>query len=528
MKALIVDDEKHVREGIKILADWEQNGIRDIYEAGNGEEAIQLIQTIRPEIIFSDMKMPKMDGTQLLEWIKENQPNSKTIVVTGYDDYHYMRKAIHFGSSDYLLKPIEPEILNQTLEKAVNEWKKEEADRKRKETSSLLINEMKPVYRDRKLTHLLNSDSIQDEKYNEFGWIQQSRKYFAALVRVDGKTIDTFQGDRDLTYFSILNVINEILMEYECGIGFRYLSKKGQIVIIFWDKFELIEELLKRIYKTLKNVIEISCPIAAGKAVNSSSNLIDSYHHAREVLLNRNILTESESRVYMSDIHTTTSLKSLIAYSSDIELAVKTGEVGSFEELMDRIEKDIKENEYLSVRQVINLENDYMVISNKWFKHYNISFKAPEDIEERVDLFFDSNGTFSLKEYKNRKKREITIFLKKVKKSTLQNSNNIITDIEKYLQENFDRDVKLQEISDHFYISREYISRKFKQEFNENISDYVVRIRMDKAKTLLKNSQLKIYEIANMIGYQDDKYFRKVFKKVEGITPNEYRAEYVK
>ena len=105
----------------------------EIYEAGNGEEAIQLIQSIRPEIIFSDMKMPKMDGRRLLEWIKENQPNSKTIVVTGYDDYHYMRKAIHFGSSDYLLKPIEPEILNQTLKKAVNEWKKEKLiDREKK------------------------------------------------------------------------------------------------------------------------------------------------------------------------------------------------------------------------------------------------------------------------------------------------------------------------------------------------------------------------------------------------------------
>lgn len=94
------------------------------------------------------------------------------------------------------------------------------------------------------------------------------------------------------------------------------------------------------------------------------------------------------------------------------------------------------------------------------------------------------------------------------------------------MQSHFDRDVKLREISDHFYISREYISRKFKQELNVNISDYLVRIRMNKAKSLLKNSDLKIYEIANMIGYQDDKYFRKVFKKVEGITPNEYRDQY--
>jgi two-component system, response regulator YesN len=526
MKALIVDDERHVREGIKILADWEQNGIQEIYEAGNGEEAIQLIQTIRPEIIFSDMKMPKMDGTQLLEWIKENQPDSKTIVVTGYDDYHYMRKAIRFGSSDYLLKPIEPEILNQTLEKAVNEWKKEEVDRKRKETSSLLINEMKPVYRDRKLTHIMNSDSIQDELYEEFAWLQQSRQYILALVPVEGKTIEAFQGDRDLAYFSILNVINEILMEYECGIGFRYLSKKGQIIIIFWDMFEQIENFLIRMYRTLKNVMDISCPIAVGKPVDSSTKLIDSYHYARQVLLKRNILIESESRVFIYEIQSPPIVKDLMSYAPSIELAVKTGEMGAFEELIHQINQDFTEKNYLSPRQLLNFENEYMVISNKWFKYYNIPLKVPEDIEERVDLFFDSNGTFQLEEYKKRIKREIAIFLKKVKKSILQ-KNNIIADIEKYLQENFDRDVKLQEISEHFYISREYISRKFKQEFNENISDYIVRIRMGKAKSLLKNSQLKIYEIASMIGYQDDKYFRKVFKKVEGMTPNEYRAKYV-
>jgi two-component system, response regulator YesN len=94
------------------------------------------------------------------------------------------------------------------------------------------------------------------------------------------------------------------------------------------------------------------------------------------------------------------------------------------------------------------------------------------------------------------------------------------------VQENFNRDVKLQEIYGNFYISREYISRKFKQEFNVNISDYIVNLRMEKAKYFLKNSQLKIFEIANLIGYQDDKYFRKVFKKVLGITPNEYRTSF--
>ncbi|WP_066250928.1 response regulator transcription factor [Neobacillus drentensis] len=522
MKALIVDDEKHVREGIKILGAWEHNGIDKIYEAGNGEEAIYLIQKYKPEIIFSDMKMPKMDGVSLLEWIKENHPPSKTIVVTGYDDYHYMRKAIHFGSSDYLLKPIDPEILNHTLETAVKEWKKEELDRERKENSSQLINEMKPVYRDRKLTKLINSDHLTDDLYEGFG-IHLADQYQVALVRINGKTIEAFQGDRDLAYFTILNVINEIMMENECGIGFRYLSHKGEVVIIFWNKFEQIEELLKRIYQMLRDTMNISCPIVLGKPVNKNNSLMDSYLFAKQLYFNRNILAAVESRVYVKDNLPSHSLRNLMDYSSQIEMAVQAGENGAFVEVIRQIESDFTADHFLTLKQLLHLENEYLVISNKWFKHYHLPVLATEEIEKRMDLFFDETGNFKLEEYIQRKKREIAIFLKKVKKKTLQKNSNIIHEIEKYLQANFDRDVKLQEISEHFYISREYISRKFKQEFNVNISDYIVKFRLKKAKSLLKNSQLKIYEIANMIGYQDDKYFRKVFKKVEGITPNEYR-----
>lgn len=523
MKALIVDDEKHVREGIKLLGEWEQNGINEIYEAGNGEEAIQLIKSQKPEIIFSDMKMPKMDGTQLLEWIKDHLPNSKTIVVTGFDDYHYMRKALHFGSVDYLLKPIDPEILNQTLEKAVKEWKKDEAERKTKESSSQLLNEMKPVYRDRKLTKLLNGDFLKENLEEEFGF-HQSQAYTTALVRVNGKTSETFQGDWDLTFFTILNVINEILKETNNGIAFRNLSTKGEIVIIFWKVSEHVENLLSRIYKTIHNVLGISCPIAIGQPVKSMSKLFDSYQHAKQILLSSNILEEKNNRVYQQEALTSSALKNLMAYSSNIEMAVQSGEMGAFEELIQQIVNDLTENHFLSLKQLMHVENEYLVISNRWFKNYNISVKVEDNIEKRIDFFFDQNGTFQLDEYIERRKREISVFLKKVKRASQQKTNNIIYEIERYLQANFDRDVKLQEISDQFYISREYISRKFKQEFNVNISDYVVKIRMDKAKSLLKNSQLKIYEIAGMIGYQDDKYFRKVFKKVEGVTPNEYRA----
>ena len=112
LKAIIIDDEKHVREGIMLLANWDQYGITDIYEAKDGEEAKSMILKHHPEIIFTDMNMPKVDGIDLLKWIHTSDFTSKTIVVSGYDDFNYMRNAIAYGSFDYILKPIEPEILN--------------------------------------------------------------------------------------------------------------------------------------------------------------------------------------------------------------------------------------------------------------------------------------------------------------------------------------------------------------------------------------------------------------------------------
>src|SRR5690606_5610705 len=108
MKAIIVDDEQHVREGLMLLAEWDRFGINTILEAVDGNEAVKLISKHSPEIIFTDMRMPKRDGTSLLKWIHSSNILSKTIVVSGYDDYEYMRNAIYYNSFDYILKPIDP------------------------------------------------------------------------------------------------------------------------------------------------------------------------------------------------------------------------------------------------------------------------------------------------------------------------------------------------------------------------------------------------------------------------------------
>lgn len=124
MKALIVDDEFNVRKIIRFMGKWQEHGITEILEARNGEEAKALIDLECPEIIMTDVKMPKKNGIELIEWLDANSYPGKVILITGFDDYSFMRKAIKHGIFDYLLKPIEDELLNETLAGAVETWKK--------------------------------------------------------------------------------------------------------------------------------------------------------------------------------------------------------------------------------------------------------------------------------------------------------------------------------------------------------------------------------------------------------------------
>lgn len=118
-KVLIVDDESPVREAVKLLGEWERLGVTTVIEASNGNEAKELIATERPALVLSDIQMPGCNGIELMEWLHQEAESAKLIVLTGYDEYSYMRRAIQLGSFDYLLKPIDPDVLNDTLERAL-------------------------------------------------------------------------------------------------------------------------------------------------------------------------------------------------------------------------------------------------------------------------------------------------------------------------------------------------------------------------------------------------------------------------
>ncbi len=144
MIAMIVDDEKHVRDAIKLLVPWTTFGIDTVLEAQDGAEAVEMLRQHRPQLVFTDMMMPLMNGMELMAWLSEHLPSAKTIVISGHDEFDLVRHAIKHGGVDYILKPIDAEQLVETTQKTVALIRKEQDERRQQQSLNMEMNQIKP------------------------------------------------------------------------------------------------------------------------------------------------------------------------------------------------------------------------------------------------------------------------------------------------------------------------------------------------------------------------------------------------
>lgn len=533
MKVLIADDEKHVREAIKMLADWDGHGITAIFEASDGQAAVELIAEESPQIVMTDMRMPRMDGTRLLEWIKENRPDVKTIVISGYDDFELVRHTIRSGGLDYILKPVDPDALNEALEKAVEAVRKEALQDRLSTRQNMELNRMRPHYADKLLTDLVGSPGGKEELArqlrDEFDLPDSAASCRAAVIsaaQLDQEVLDKFAQMPELLYFTLINICNEVLMTGKKGIAFRHLGRPEEIVMLLWVDTMQLEALLESIRQGIDLTLHRLVHIGAGPGLPFPQGAALSYQDARQALWQRNALGVS------GWLHTGTPQPSkplrLSSHEESFRLAALSGSTDQIGAAVDAWMKQVRELGAVTPEQLAqwNAEWDWML--KQWMDQGEGPCPGgPEKdalLELPRSLPLDPQGRLSFPLWKAQYEGRLTA-ASRILTQRHSRENHIIHDIAAYLETHYAEDISLQDMAARFFLSREYISRRFKQEFGVNISDFLAGVRIEKAKLLLLNPQLRIARVAEMVGYQDEKYFSKVFKKQEGQTPNEYRKE---
>lgn len=381
---LVVDDEPLVRRGIINSVQWENYGVNQIFEASNGNEAWELYQNSAVDIVITDIKMPEMNGIELLRALKTVNSKAVRIVLSGYSDFEYLQKAIRAGVMDYLLKPINVIELEEVLETAINRLREEELQKTER---------MKNL-RDNTFARLMEGNIGRHELRD----------------KLEKLNIQLGGGPYVVTIFQFPSSVFE--------------------EPLFFAKLDMCEEKCNKIIQ-LENM---------GLVCTMNGNLI--------------VLYDKDTSNQKIDIINSKLEKAILQYMDRSVCIYKGKTVGETEE---------------------------------------IAFS-----------YIDAKR-------QNKEKEEKKKYSKQVQ------------DLLNYIDKHFREEISLKEAAELFYINPSYLGFIFKKEYGHSFTETVNRKRIEYAKQLLLNSNIKIYEVAEKVGFLDSRYFVRVFKKYEGINPSEVR-----
>ncbi|UJF33998.1 AraC family transcriptional regulator [Paenibacillus hexagrammi] len=534
MKAIIVDDERRTRKFFCSVIDWTSIGIDDVLEASDGEEAYHLIQEEKPEILFIDMCMPRKDGVELLQLLRSLPYPHRTIVVSGFDDYHYMKKTIEYGGFDYFTKPIDEIEVTARLREAVRELEQEKEAAARIDISAMVFHEQKRLLQDGLMTQWIDRPGMRADIVSQLeeDWSPGfGRPYSLCLCRVNERAgrMERLHADSKHSFdSSFLKAAGELMHFPEHGMGFRYLSAPNTVMFIVYgtgDATASCRELARRIFGLFRIRIEIA--IARGASFPEDLGTVSAAAFSTWEGINQ--LAPDPDRVYdrPADFAGLLSLLERERELRDMLLSIRNAE--GIHRFTRKLLNECCESGSLTNRQILWWEREL-----KWFGEPWIESELPEllgaqaaEEEGSVGLpalvYWDDAGAFSLEKLAEslvgclEKLSRISVAASRRKRS------NTVDDIRDYLERHYCEPFMIRDLAAQFYLNAEYVARLFKHKFGIGIKEFVTALRIRHAKLLMGNSFLKIADIAEKVGFADEKYFSKVFKKETGMTPQQYR-----
>ncbi|NMO97231.1 response regulator [Paenibacillus lemnae] len=536
MRALIVDDESRVRKAIRLLVHWEEHGITEVHEAKNGMEAMELIPQLRPHIVLLDMMMPLKNGMDLMEWMNEHTPSTKFLVISGHDDFDYVRSTLRYNGLDYILKPVDEEQINSAVAKAAGIWHSEEEERQAAQRQNVQVNEYRPAYSERLLSALIEDEHAQAQTMRR---LQDDRIIPADITGIslgvlqvdvsDQALFQRFGNQWDLLMFALLNICNEFLQENSRGLAFRYPGVKNHIIFLMWGHPETRISLLEQINQGMENTLGRRMHFGLSSPGHSLDEIPKLYRQVNAVLGTRNLL-EMNHYIHSAERPEDTGRFPQLPFSHTEDawrLAVLSGQETVIREAVQAWTSDIRKSGRISPEMLKQWNRDierfltglpYEISPSAAdpllaeYQQAAAEFTAPDPYRYRLHLQ-------DWQDYWE----ELLLLMSRTLQSLKPEGGELIQDITSYIDHHYASDVSLYDLSAQFHVSREYVSRKFKQTHGINIPEYINRIRTAKAKVLLRSPDMKISKIAETVGFKNEKYFSLVFKKHEGLSPNDYR-----
>lgn len=500
---IVVDDKKAIRQGLEKHIPWEKLGYQLAGTASSAQEAIQLIESNCIDVLLTDIVMPDMTGLELIYFAKLINPDIKVIILSAYDRFDYAQRAISLGAQCYLTKPVDLEELQKellSLKQAL-----EEADRARRQNRLLM-----EVAREQFFDQLLSEKWAEDQEIrNRAAQLQLSfgAGNFVVLAA------ETHPGE--ISSAEVWDSLSAFLLEL--GEVTSLETKEHAVVYLLFARKQLPEEELARFCAARKDArlsIGISSPYF------NLTMIATAYKEAQKALEFR-IMQKQSSVFYYPRIRTLFQKSGELSPEQEQELIGALSE-GRIDLLQQALRQILREK---SVAFAPDSPGDIYVTIISLINHYmeqsiGTTEQDADETRQLIRTILSKRSAEEMTQYLMEYTEHCFARLHSNRRTV---SNQIVERAMAYIREHYSEDITLKKLSEEVYVNPMYLSRLFKEKAGISYIDYLTEIRIDNAKRLLNDLSLRIYDIAEMVGYESRKHFGKIFKDHTGMSPKEYR-----
>lgn len=524
IKVLIADDEPLVQIGLKSMLDWHALGFEICGTATNGETAYRLIEEHMPEIVITDIQMPCLSGLEMAKKCRENWGRLPVfIILTSYEDFNYAREALSYQAIDYLVKiDLTQESLTAALQRA------------EKEVTSILARHSIPgsesldsmLFTERFYIRLLNNlfeDRTQyDKQAASLSIHMDYQLYMVAQIEILPQDASVENG---ALYSSTLHMFEELIVKYlPCHIA--ALDSRYFAVIFYAEDTDIsvfrerITGALKQTFSMLFNYYSVTLLATIGRCVRDVLDVSTSYYDAKQI---SSYASAKKPLLFFDDMPDAGTLRNvfnLSLFRNDISKAFEELDENALHEILSAI-TEILSHDDVHLSQAMDVSGSIL--------HLTITLLA-DGAEIAASIFAgEPDGYRSL--YRQKSTASIIRWLHTLeaglcevfRRHVKSQKNFLVENVKKYIMEHLHERIGLAEIAEEFHVSPNYLSQLFKKYMEVGISEYISQQKIGASKELLKQPDLKIYEVAEQFGFESAFYYSKVFKKVTGISPKDFR-----
>ncbi|QUI22631.1 response regulator [Vallitalea pronyensis] len=524
---LVVEDEKWIRKGIIHKLKKSDMLFDHMFEAKDGNEALDILNKEKIDIIITDICMPDMDGIELIKRVKAHKPHIECIIISGYSEFKYAEAAINMGVKSYLLKPTTDEDLQEALYKVINliNEKRQYHDLSRENVNMKIYHE-KLLY-EKELNRLLKvHEAAQSDILGTYYPYILHKDYQLLIINIHYR----YGADAESDFEDMEDIKSNIMNDFVVNVqddnyyAFNNVDVVNQIFILVWgDKKQVqlvSDKISKRCFYGCLHKLHISATIGISSVLNHINESL--YKSAKKALDLR--LIYGQNKIYWEE---QTLSNAFVFPKEELKLLKKNIE-RRYMKNVDILLADIFSKERFKQSGAGNL---YFVYSEVINAIYEMLYSADVNVEKMIeyDLFHDDimNHAAQLEDVSAHLFKFIQKRLK-VKKKVSIDCKALVEQAVNYIDSHFEEKINVKSLSDHFGITANYFSTIFKKELGVTCTQYLTTKRLNYACRMLKETDINVEEVAKGVGYEDLQYFYRVFKKEYHVTPVAYRKGNIK